>query len=307
MFQHLIVPIDGSSAAFDSVRVAARMAAAVDGTLEVVTVVDRLADVASARLTLERGLERLLRAGPLPVGPRSDVLACDSVAAAVARRVESTPGAGVVMSSHGHGRSAAVLGSTTDELLREMFGPVIVIGPHCDVATAGRLDGTYVVPLDGSARADGVLAIVAAWTIEFGGTPWLVEVLGDWYPTTSDIVESAYVSHRAGELRERIGRAVEYEALHGEHPARSIVDYATNQRAQLIFLSTHGRTGLDRLRSGSVTAEVVRRARCPVVLFRPPELLARIVPSISSTVVPAAAPPVWSKEWCEQRAPLAAT
>jgi nucleotide-binding universal stress UspA family protein len=42
----------------------------------------------------------------------------------------------------------------------------------------------------------------------------------------------------------------------------------------LIFLATHGRTGFERLRSGSVAAAVVHQARCPVVMFRPPELSA---------------------------------
>ncbi|MFL6287015.1 MAG: universal stress protein [Actinomycetes bacterium] len=60
--------------------------------------------------------------------------------------------------------------------------------------------------------------------------------------------------------------------LHGGHAGRSITDFADETGASLIFMSTHGRTGLARLRSGSVAAEVVRHARCPVVLFRPPEL-----------------------------------
>ena len=50
------------------------------------------------------------------------------------------------------------------------------------------------------------------------------------------------------------------------------IDFAREMETSLIFLATHGRTGLARLRSGSVAAEVVRHAHCPVVLFRPPEL-----------------------------------
>ena len=198
------------------------------------------------------------------------MLTDDSVTDALARLVESTPGAAVAMCSHGHGRSPALAGSVTGELLRKTFGPVIVVGPRCS-PDAGALDGTYVVPLDGSPRADCVLPIVAAWTVEFGGTPWLVEVVNESLLGAVDFVESAYVTRRAGELRQRITRDIEHEVLHGEHPARSIVDFASNERASLIFLSTHGRTGLARLWTGSVAAEVVRRALCPVILFRPPE------------------------------------
>ncbi len=295
MFRQLFVPVDGSPASFSSLPVAARMARAVDGRVDVVTVVDRTADVGRAEVALERGIDR---SAPLDIRPHRCVLTDESVTDALARLVESTPGAAVAMCSHGHGRSPAVAGSVTGELLRKTFGPVIVVGPRCP-PDAGALDGTYVVALDGSPRADCVLPIVAAWTVEFGGTPWLVEVVNESLLRAVDFVESAYVSRRAGELRQRITRDVEHEVLHGEHPARSIVDFASNEQASLIFLSTHGRTGLGRLWTGSVAAEIVRRALCPVVLFRPPELTVSD-PRSDVTAVVAEPPPEWSRAWCEQ-------
>jgi nucleotide-binding universal stress UspA family protein len=189
----------------------------------------------------------------------------------IARLVEETPESMVVMSSHGHGRSAAVLGSTCDAVLRELFGPVIVIGPNVD-DSAARVDGAYVVPLDGSPLADGVLPIVAAWTTEFDGTPWVVEVSKEQPSYVGDVVDSSFVSSRALELRRTINRDVEFEVLHSSHTGSAIADFAGGMNASLIFLATHGRTGLARVRSGSVAAEVVRHARCPVVLLRPPEL-----------------------------------
>jgi nucleotide-binding universal stress UspA family protein len=267
MFQKLIVPVDGSRASFRAVPVAARMAAAVGGSFEVITVVDHLADVALAREALDRDLVELTDLAD-PIEHR--VLAGETVAQTIARHVEHTPGAMVAMSAHGHGRSAAVLGSTCDAILRELFGPVIVIGPNVE-DTAGRLDGTYVVPLDGSKLADGVLPIVAAWTTEFGGTPWVIEA-GKEYPSyIGDVVDSSFVSSRALELRRKINRDVEFEVLHGGHIGRAITEFAEDRKTSLVFMTTHGRTGLARLRSGSVAAEVVRHAHCPVVLFRAPE------------------------------------
>jgi nucleotide-binding universal stress UspA family protein len=268
MFQKLIVPVDGSVASLAAVPVAARMAAAVAGSFEVVTVVDRLADVALARDALDRDLAAL--AG-VPDHTERHVLAGDTVAQVIARRVDETPGSMVLMSSHGHGRSAAVLGSTCDAVLRELFGPVIVIGPNVDDC-AGRVDGAYVVPLDGSKLADNVLPIVAAWTTEFDGVPWVIEVSKEQPSYIGDVVDSSFVSSRAQALRRTIDRDVEFEVLHGGNTGHSITDFAGEMNASLIFLATHGRTGIARLRSGSVAAEVVRHARCPVVLLRPPEL-----------------------------------
>lgn len=268
MFQHLVVPIDGSTAAWQAVPIAASMAATVAGSLDVVTVVDRLADVAPARSELRDGVARL---GPLPVVPSEHVLANDSVADAIADHLEATPGAMVVMSSHGHGRTAAVLGSVADELLRKTFGPIVVIGPHVSITT-GRLDGPYVIPVDGSATAETILPIAGAWTVEFGGKPWIVEALEPEAMSSGDVFESAYVHRVAGDLQHRISREVQYETLHDDRPSRAITGFAEGLGASLVFLSTHGRTGLDRIRLGSVAAEIVRHASCPVILHRPPDI-----------------------------------
>ena len=52
-------------------------------------------------------------------------------------------------------------------------------------------------------------------------------------------------------------------------PAEEIVAAAAESKANLILLSTHGHTGLDRLLIGSVADRVARLAPCPVFLMRP--------------------------------------
>jgi len=267
MFENLVVPVDLAPFSFDAVPIAATMAAQVAGTVDVVTVVDRLADVPSARATLERELQRL---GPQRVETNAIVLADRSVPTALTRHIETNTGSMLLMRSHGRGRSSAVIGGTVAEMLRAMFGPLIVVGPR---ATLNRtpLDGTYIVPVDGSARAEGVIPIVAAWAIEFKGTPCLVEVVDDRHRLGTDVAEScSYVQAQAVRLERRIGRRIDFEVLHAADAAAPIVDFAAARDASLIFMATHGRTGFDRLRTGSVAADVVRTASVPVVMFRPP-------------------------------------
>jgi nucleotide-binding universal stress UspA family protein len=49
---------------------------------------------------------------------------------------------------------------------------------------------------------------------------------------------------------------------------QAILDCATEWRADLIVLGSHGKTGLDRLVLGSVSDSVARHARCSVEIVR---------------------------------------
>ena len=51
-------------------------------------------------------------------------------------------------------------------------------------------------------------------------------------------------------------------------PGHEIADYAQEEKAELIVLPSHGRTGLTRLLIGSVAEKVVRLAHCPVLVLR---------------------------------------
>ena len=51
-------------------------------------------------------------------------------------------------------------------------------------------------------------------------------------------------------------------------PAREIVRAGRSQRADLIVVGTHGRTGLAKFFVGSVAGRVVATAPCPVVTVR---------------------------------------
>lgn len=51
-------------------------------------------------------------------------------------------------------------------------------------------------------------------------------------------------------------------------PARAILDYATDARADVIIVGTHGRGGLAEFFLGSVAQKIVRSAPCPVLTVR---------------------------------------
>lgn len=51
-------------------------------------------------------------------------------------------------------------------------------------------------------------------------------------------------------------------------PARTVTTFAEETGAELIVLSSHGRTGAARLLIGSVAERIVRHAPCPVLVLR---------------------------------------
>jgi nucleotide-binding universal stress UspA family protein len=51
-------------------------------------------------------------------------------------------------------------------------------------------------------------------------------------------------------------------------PAGEIIRIAGDEGAEMIVLGTHGRTGMSRLLMGSVAEAIVRRAPCPVLVYR---------------------------------------
>ena len=177
----------------------------------------------------------------------------------------------------------------------------VMVGPRCALDYDAPIAGTYVVALDGSIGDEGVIPVVAAWTVAFGGTPWLVDVVERWWRQAPDVIDSAYVSHRANRLRRRIGCDVEHETLHGDRPARAILEFAGDTRAALIFVGIDGDTRRARRRRRSLATGIARHATCPVVLLRLPEVRHAARPP--SKPDPPASPPVWSRAWCERYAP----
>ena len=271
MFQRIIVPVDGSKRSWCAARMGAVIAVACDADLEIVNVVFDARQFDHARSELRSAL---FAEEPLAVEPTMTALvgapsSDDTVGSVIARHAEAVNGAMVVMSSTGRGRTAAVLGSVADDVLQAMFGPIIVIGP--EVTEFESFSGDIIVPVDGSEFSETSLPLAAAWGIAFGATAWIVEVLNEHTPKPADALESSYPNRLAQDLEAQSHHDVEFDVLHGA-PANAFVDYATRNKARLIVMSTHGRTGFQRLTLGSTAASVVHEATCPVVLHRPPRL-----------------------------------
>ncbi|MGH9132404.1 MAG: universal stress protein [Ilumatobacteraceae bacterium] len=268
MFNRIIVPTDGSDYSWRAVAVGEALARQCDAELELLEVVTYSADVKRAEeLTAKRIADAPLS---IPVVATARVMQ-KSVAFTIADYASNVAGAMVVMSTFGRGRTEAILGSVAVDLLREMFGPVLFVGPKAKTDRAD-LRGELIVPVDGSELSELALPLAAAWGIGIEARPWVVEVLDPDQERVQDSIESSYAARLARGVGGVSHHDVQFEVLHDRHPGKAIGQFAESIGASLIVASTHGRTGFARLAAGSVAMEIVRHAPCPVVLSRPPAL-----------------------------------
>src|SRR5688572_2427495 len=82
---------------------------------------------------------------------------------------------------------------------------------------------------------------------------------------------AAREEHTVQAINERLAKnkttGVEVRILFGE-PGHAIADFAAQEKAELVVLPSHGRTGITRVLIGSTAERVVRLCHCPVLVLR---------------------------------------
>jgi nucleotide-binding universal stress UspA family protein len=131
-----------------------------------------------------------------------------------------------------------------------------------------------LVPLDGSALAESAIGKA----LELAGPESTLMLLraaeahtlpgADPTEAQAEIVREAedYLTAVATRLREQ-GNRIETSVWYGP-AASAIVEAARLRMADLIVMSTHGRSGLGRLILGSVAESVLRGTTTPILLLR---------------------------------------
>jgi nucleotide-binding universal stress UspA family protein len=175
----------------------------------------------------------------------------------------------VVAGTHGRsGISAALLGSTTAELVSRPGHATVVYGPHAIPPTE---ISRVVACVDGSEFSELSLEEAALWCVALKVPMAIVQVVLPGLPSYVTVFEDTYVHNLSKELEGLGGQAIESEVLHSGSPAKAILESCGSDPATMLVMATHGRVGFKRVVMGSVAAEVVRGARGPVVLIRPVE------------------------------------
>ena len=133
---------------------------------------------------------------------------------------------------------------------------------------------TILVPLDGSRLAELALEPALEMARDRGAKLVLLRA-AEAHTTVADPTEAQVTVVREAEeyladVANRLGKtcaAVETTVWYGP-PAEAIVEAARYRAADLIVMSSHGRSGLGRLVLGSVAETVLRATPTPILLIR---------------------------------------
>jgi nucleotide-binding universal stress UspA family protein len=133
-----------------------------------------------------------------------------------------------------------------------------------------------LVPLDGSTLAEAPLSTACEFAAKDGATISLLRAAEAFTMPGADTVEAQVTAVREAEeylaavvrrLKDKGITRVETHVWYGP-PAAAIVEAAAVQKADLIVMSTHGRSGLGRLVLGSVAESVLRGTTTSILIVR---------------------------------------
>lgn len=149
--------------------------------------------------------------------------------------------------------------------------------------SVGELPKRIIVPLDGSDfsfRAAHYAINLARLT---GGEILCIHAIADLpyieYMAPAGLTVPRYIQEAKKQTDEWFSQVKSRAAKEGvkitaetifspPSVAESIINYASEQKADLIVIGTRGRSGLKRLVLGSVASAVVAHASCPVLVVR---------------------------------------
>jgi CRP/FNR family cyclic AMP-dependent transcriptional regulator len=277
MFDHVLVPLDGSPQADTILPYVSWLAQQLPMSVTLLSVADthRSTLPGAGQWDVTRRLQALVHrliddgiqaATAVAVGgPAQEILRiaddrrCNLIA------LSSSTGAPT-----GRGR----LGRVTDKVFHTSHIPLLIVPPQPAevVAVQGRPIATLILPLDGSPMAESALPyaedlaqMLATEVILARAVPFAGAYVDERTPLSGEVEAKTYLQGVVDRLRaDRV--AVQSRVL-GGLPTDHVLSLAKQTPQSLIILTTHGRSALSRWFVGSVADGVVRAAEAPVLVI----------------------------------------
>lgn len=195
----------------------------------------------------------------------------------------------IVMGTHGRrGLRRILMGSVAEEVVRLSSCPVFTIQPQATTQFPFR---SILLPVDFSEHSRNALEHAKEMAGRFDSRLTLLHIIEDTLPPsyhTGNIFSEREVDEHTLKKAEKQLTAFFNETggpdnvraefvVEGGHAADRIIHFASTQDTDVIMLSSHGRTGIERFTMGSVAEKVLRNVRCPVFTIKAyPEALSKL-------------------------------
>lgn len=170
------------------------------------------------------------------------------------------------------GIEETLIGSTTERVIRHADVPVLTFPPD---ETRNYPYTDILIPTDGSDAADCALTFGARLAKEYGAVLNLLSVIeidsfgvdlaSDRYAETLESRAAQIVDDAAESAREESIETVDNSVEWNASVTNAIQEYVDDNDVDLVVMSTHGHTGLERYLLGSVTEKVIRTLARPVL------------------------------------------
>jgi nucleotide-binding universal stress UspA family protein len=303
MYQSIVVPLDGSTAAEHALPWALSLAQQEGVALHLVRVHIPPAPVmVGAELAADMGMDSEIRSveskyledlanrltGITTIQVRHSLLD-GTVADAIQSYAAGEKAGLIVMTTHGRGAFARFwLGSVADTVIRDSKVPTLLVRPNEEQAadlTVRPFIHRIIIPLDGSPLAERILEPAIKLGTAVGAEYALVlvlegadnlEALGHkkvrlpegWFPEATRTEAEMYLEKVARQIGGD-SKVVRTAIIQRGPAAGAILEYAKTQSHPIIALATHGRSGIKRLLLGSVADKIVRGTTMPVLVYHP--------------------------------------
>ena len=177
----------------------------------------------------------------------------------------------IVMGRSGKGSvERTLIGSVTSRVIGYSQKDVLVVPSGAEVGWKSILVAT-----DGSRYSKAATARATDFAQSYKGELTVlsvVDVPDEFYAEAPDVADAMIIKAKkfAGDVKDEAeSMGVKSKALVREgESSEVIISAAKDINADVIVMSSHGRTGLRRLLMGSVTAKVIGLASCPVLVVK---------------------------------------
>ena len=255
MYEHIIVPFDGTAAALAAGLAATDLSEMFGAELVLATA----ADLPDEHVDEFKAAAVARSSQRVTVWVEPNRAEADAMATVVHHRPNSL----VCMYTNARtGVRQAVYGSLAERLLRRTDAPVLLFGPAWQQDSMVNL-GNMIVCLDASPTAEAALPLAGSWARVLRLTAVVVHVRTSRDAPALDLTPLAYP---LGFVCPEVRRLT----LDDPHPVDAVVDLARSSTASMVVLATHARSGLDRLVKGSFMADLAQRCPVPILVQRGP-------------------------------------